>query len=100
MKNTGRATKGVFILGVPRDLKVSDAIAVIKAVGASRDTAGTEFPDGITEMGATADVAAHRNGTMVFSGRLPAGRYLLVSRAAHDGDLLPNEVADFTIAST
>ena len=100
LKNTGRATKGVFILGVPRDLKVSDAIAAIKAVGASRDTAGTEFPDGITEMGATADVAGHRNGTMVYSGRLPAGRYLLVSRAAHDGDLQPNELADFTVASS
>jgi hypothetical protein len=101
MKNTGRAPKGVFILGVPRDLKVSDAIAVIKRVGAARDTsAGIQFPEGITEIGATADVAAHRNGTMVFSGRLPAGRYLLVSRAAHDGDVLPNEVAEFTIAST
>jgi len=100
LKNTGRATKGVFILGVPAHLKVSDAIAVIERVGAARDTsAGNQFPEGITEIGATADVAGHRNGTMVFSRRLSAGRYLLVSRAADSGHLLPNEVADFTIAS-
>jgi len=101
LKNTARATKGVFILGVPADLTISEAVALITRVGAARDTsAGNQFPDGITEIGATADVAGHRDGTMVFSGRLPAGRYLLLSRAADAGDLLPNEVADFTIAST
>ena len=100
LKNTGGAPKGVFILGVPADLKVSEAIAVINRVSKGRATsAGTVFPAGITELGATADVAAHRNGTMVFSGRLRAGRYLLISRSSPDGAPLPNEVADFTIPS-
>jgi hypothetical protein len=97
LKNTGRKPKGAFILGVPADLPVARAAAVVAAVGAARGTAGTEFPDGIVEMGATADVAGHRNGTMVFSRRLPPGRYLLFSRAAGDGDVLPNEVGDFTV---
>ena len=53
---------------------------MIDAIGTERqsNTAASEFPDGIVEMGATADIPAHGKGTMVFSGRLPTGRYLLV----------------------
>ena len=99
LKNTGAAPKGVFIVRIRPRAKISEVIAAIKAVGDQRgsDAAGVPFPDGIIEMGATPDVPAHRTGTMVFSGRLPAGRYLLLSRAANNGELLPKEYAAFTV---
>jgi hypothetical protein len=102
VKNTGAAAKGLFILGIPADLKVSAFLPVIGAIGTERETntAASEFPDGIIEMGATADIPAHKDSTMVFSGRLPDGRYLLVSRAAQDAPdtkLPPKEYADFTV---
>ena len=99
LKNTGAAPKGVFIVRIRPSAKVSEVIAAIKAVGDERgsDAAGVPFPDGIVEMGATPDVPARRTGTMVFSGRLPAGRYLLLSRAENNGELLPKEYAVFTV---
>jgi hypothetical protein len=49
-------------------------------------------------MGATADVPANGTGTMVFTARLPKGRFFLLSRTAGDNPtLLPNEYADFTV---
>jgi hypothetical protein len=99
LKNTGAAPKGAFIVRIRPKAKTSDVIAAIEAVGDQRgsDAAGVPFPDGIVEMGATPDVPARRTGTMVFSGRLPAGRYLLLIRAENNGELLPNEYADFTV---
>jgi hypothetical protein len=97
LKNTGRSPKGVFILRIPPGLPIATVLRVVARVGATRGSAGTVFPDGITEMGATADVAPHRTGTMVFSGPLPKGRYALISRAGNDGDALPGETATFTV---
>jgi hypothetical protein len=99
LKNTGVSAKGVFILGIPADAKVTALLPVVAAIGNERNTntGASELPDGILEMGATPDVPAHKDGTMVFSGRLPHGRYLLVSRSANGGSLLPNEYADFTV---
>ncbi len=102
VKNTGAAAKGLFILGIPADLNVASFLPVIEAIGTERqtNTAASEFPDGVLEMGATADIPAHKDGTMVFSGRLPKGRYLLVSRSAEgarDQPLPAKEYTDFTI---
>jgi hypothetical protein len=98
LKNTGRAPKGVFILRVPPNLPLSTVLSAIRTVGTRRNAAGSIFPDGIVEMGATADVASHRDGTMVFSRRLAKGKYVLVTRSAgSSGQLLPDETAVFTI---
>jgi hypothetical protein len=97
LKNTGRAPKGVFILRVPADLPLATVVKAVGAIGALRATAGTGFPYGIVEMGATADVAGQRTGTMVFNRHLPKGKYVLMSRAGNDGALLPGETAAFTV---
>jgi hypothetical protein len=102
LKNTGSATKGLFILGIPADADVAALIPAVAKVGDDRaNHLPTPMPDGVLEMGATPDVAAHQDGTMVFNGRLPKGRYLLMARAASNGDqpgsLLPNEYAEFTV---
>jgi hypothetical protein len=93
LKNTGDEAKGLFILGVPADL---DAPAFIQRQ-ATVSTPG--FADGIQEMGATLDIPAHANGTMVFSGQLPQGRYLLLTTSTHGEDrtMLTAEYADFTV---
>jgi hypothetical protein len=100
LKNTGNAAKGVFILGIPADLDVPAFLPVIVAIGTKRDAnIAAPFPDGVLEMGATPDAPAHGNGTMVFTARLPKGRYLLLSREPGDKPaLLPKEYADFTVA--
>ena len=103
LKNTGAAAKGVFILGIPADLNVDSLLPVISAIGRQRqiNSGASALPDGIIEMGATADIPVHKSGTMVFSGRLRPGRYLLLSRTAENADgpggLLPKELATFTI---
>jgi hypothetical protein len=102
LKNIGSATKGLFILGIPDDADVGALIPAIAKVGDDRaNHIPTPMPDGVLEMGATPDVAAHQDGTMVFNDRLPKGRYLLMARAASNGDqpgdLLPNEYAAFTV---
>jgi hypothetical protein len=100
LKNIGTAAKGVFILGIPADLDVPAFLPVIVAIGTKRDAnIATPFPDGVLEMGATPDIPADGNGTMVFTARLPKGRYLLLSRASgKNPTLLPKEYADFTVA--
>ena len=72
---------------------------MVTKIGEERDqNIAAPFPDGILEMGATADVPANGIGTMVFNARLPKGRYLLLSRTAGDArTLLPNEYAAFTV---
>ena len=97
LKNTGSVAKGVFILGIPARLDVATLIPTISQIGDARaNNVAAQLPHGVLEMGATADVPAHAKGTMVFSGRLPRGRYLLVSRTS-EGKLLPNEYAVFTV---
>lgn len=102
LENTGTVTKGVFIVGVPDDLDISALIPILTKVRDSRSGGvAVRLPDGVLELGATPDVPAEQDGTMVFNGRLPAGRYVLFSRTSSDGDdaptLLPNEYAEFTI---
>jgi hypothetical protein len=101
LRNTGAAGKGVFILGIPGHLDISAVISLVTAVGNVRQTSpvAAPLPDGILEMGATAEIPAHGNGTMVFNARLPKGRYLLLSTETRDGlrSLLPNEYAEFSI---
>jgi hypothetical protein len=100
LKNTGTEAKGVFILGIPADLDVPTFLPVIVAIGAKRDAnIAAPFPDGVLEMGATPDTPADGGGTMVFTSRLPKGRYLLLSRTPGDKPaLLQKEYADFTVA--
>jgi hypothetical protein len=99
LNNTGHAPKGVFILGIPADLDVAAFIPTINAIAVQRQTnSAAPYPAGILEMGATADVPANGTGTMVFTARLPKGRFLLLGRTAGDNPtLLPNEYADFTV---
>ena len=98
LKNTGAVTKGVFILGIPARLDVATLLPILQEIGNKRfDGVAAQVPDGVLELGATADVPAHAKGTMVFSGRLPRGRYLLIARASGNGPLLPNEYAVFTV---
>jgi hypothetical protein len=101
LRNTGAAAKGVFILGIPGHLDVSAVISLVTAVGNVRQASpvAAPLPDGILEMGATPEIPAHGNGTMVFNARLPKGRYLLLSTETRDGlrSLLPNEYAEFRI---
>jgi hypothetical protein len=101
LRNTGAAAKGVFILGIPGHLDVSAVIQTVTAVGNVRQTSplAAPLPDGILEMGATPEIPAHANGTMVFNARLPKGRYLLLSTETRDGQrsLLPDEYAEFII---
>jgi hypothetical protein len=99
LKNTGRFAKGVFILGIPAGLDVPAFLPTVAAIGKKRDAnIPAPFPDGVLEMGAAADTPAHGIGTMVFTARLPTGRYLLVSRTAGDNpSLLPKEYAVFTV---
>ena len=76
---------------------------MIATIGDERtaNAAASELPDGILEMGTTADVDAHKDGTMVFSARLAKGRYLLVSRAggntAESRCSSPERTAEFTV---
>jgi hypothetical protein len=97
--NDGAAAKGVFILGIPRDQDLATLIPVMQQIGDARSSGGAaQFPDGVQELGATPDVPANGDGTMVFNRRLPKGRYLLVSVADGDVDpLIENEYADFTV---
>lgn len=102
LKNTGAVTKGVFILGIPADADVDSLLPAVARVGVDRDrNIPAAMPSGVVEMGATPDVRAHGTGTMVFSNRLPTGRYLLVSRSSSHADttatLLPGEYAEFTV---
>jgi hypothetical protein len=101
LRNTGAAAKGVFILGIPGRLAISAVIPLVAAVGIERQTSpiAAPLPDGILEMGATPEVPARGNGTMVFNARLPKGRYLLLSTDTRDDQrtLLPNEYAEFSI---
>jgi hypothetical protein len=99
ISNAGSAAKGLFVLGIPAGLDVATFIPVIEKIGGEREAGETSpFPDGVVELGATADVPAGSDGAMVFSDRLPKGRYLLVSRAAGDEHpLLANEYVDFTV---
>ncbi len=75
----------------------------MSAIGRERETnpGASALPEGVIEMGAVADIPAHKNGTMVFSGRLGPGRYVHISRTAEnapgDRGLLPKETAEFTI---
>lgn len=99
LKNTGSLAKGVFILGIPARLNVATLIPKIGQIGDERsNNVAAQLPDGVLELGATADIPPQAKGTMVFSGRLPRGRYLLISRTAGTGTLLPNEYAVFTVS--
>ena len=91
LSNTGTAAKGVFILGIPSDLDVPSYIQLFRS--ADR----LPLPDRVLEMGGIPDIAPGGKGAMVFSGALPKGRYLLLSRAKGEGDVLPKEYAEFTI---
>jgi len=97
--NTGTAPKGAFILRIPRHLDVASLLLVIARIGDARDAGSTaQFPRGVLELGATPDVAAHGVGTMVFSGRLPTGRYLILARAGGDPHpVLDNEYVECTV---
>ena len=91
LSNTGTAAKGVFILGIPSDLDVPSYIQLFKS--ADR----LPLPDRVLELGGIPDMAPAGKGAMVFSGALPKGRYLLLSRAKGEGDVLSKEYAEFTI---
>ncbi len=102
LKNTGTATKGVFIVGIAADFEIASLIPTLTKVFDERSNeVAVRLPDGILELGSTPDVPANQDGTMVFNGRLPEGRYVLLTRTSSDGDrdptLLPNEFAEFTI---
>ena len=91
LSNPGMAAKGVFILGIPSDLDVPSYIQLFMAGDR------LPLPDKVLEMGGIPDLAPGGKGAMVFSGALPKGRYLLLSRAKGEGDVLPKEYAEFTI---
>jgi hypothetical protein len=97
--NTGAAPKGVFILGIPRHIDAASLLPVVARVGDARAAGSSApFPRGVLELGATPDVAAQSVGTMVFSDRLPKGRYLLLARAGGDPHpVLDGEYVDFTV---
>jgi len=100
VKNTGSAAKGLFILGIPAHLDVPAFLPLVTKIGDARDhNIAAAFPHGVLEMGATPDIAANGTGTMVFSGRLPKGRYLLAARPGDGVDSTPNpkEYAVFTV---
>jgi hypothetical protein len=98
VKNIG-AAKGLYILGIPAHLDVGAFIPKLDTIGAERQAnVAVPFPKGIREMGATPDISANGLGTMVFSGRLPKGRYLLVTRGASEAATRPPpQVAVFTV---
>jgi hypothetical protein len=98
VQNPGTVAKGLFILGIPAHLDVATFFSTIARTGDERDAGGAaQFPAGVLEIGATADIPASGTGTMVFNASLPAGRYLLVARDADVGSLRPGEDAVFTV---
>ena len=94
LTNSGRVPKQVFILGIPRALDVPSFIENV----AKSTTPG--FPEPVLEMGAANAVKPGDTGTMVFSGPLPRGRYLLLTQTpdgVNDATLYPHEYAEFTV---
>lgn len=98
LENRGTAPKGTFLLGVPADFDLQQLVPTLDALVQQRANGGAQLPAGVLELGATVAVPAGGVGTMVFSGRLPNGRYVLVTRADGDqGDVLPGEYTDFVV---
>lgn len=100
VENTAGRSRGLFLLGVPADLDLPSFLPAVEAVTTKRgEGLPSPFPAGVLELGATPAIAPGSRGTITFSGRLPAGRYLILATDGPEGPVLRDEIADFTLPS-